>query len=262
MGANVRDHRDSSPGNNMWKTVTIGERTAEVFQPEGAPFRHALIYLHAFAGESLADHPAFTEQFQRFQLPVIAPRGGKSWWLDLPDASGEHTETVFQFCRDTLPRWIAQQWGVTSPGIGLLGVTVGGQGVLQLAYRHALRFPVVAAISPAIDFDQLYGQGFGVEELFATAEAARQETVILHLHPLNWPRYQFFCCDRFDPVWRDGCERLASKLASSGVPFTADLQTSHGGHGWPYFEAMAETAVSFLAEKLQSLSDERPGSRH
>ena len=41
------------------------------------------------------------------------------------------------------------------------------------------------------------------------------------------------------------------KLWSLGVPHTADLETKGGGHGFKYYNLMAETAVGFLAERLE-----------
>jgi S-formylglutathione hydrolase FrmB len=42
--------------------------------------------------------------------------------------------------------------GETTGGVGLLGYDMGGQAALRLAYRHPEKFPIAAAIAPAIDF--------------------------------------------------------------------------------------------------------------
>lgn len=237
----------------MWDTTVIGGRPAAVYQPGSGPFSAAVIYLHGYGGESLQEHSAFTDVLERVHLPVVCPQGGHSWWLDVPSPEFGSGQTPLSYVRDVVTAWIADRWGIAPPRIGLLGVTMGGQGVLNLSYRHAQTFPVAAALSPALDFHLIHGRGFGVEELFDSAESARQETAVLHLHPLNWPRHQFFCSDPLDQIWHDGSLRLASKLRSSGIPFECDLETSHGGHGWSYFDAMAEKAVTFLAENLNRL---------
>jgi hypothetical protein len=87
--------------------------------------------------------------------------------------------------------------------------------------------------------------------MYRDSEAARQDTAILHIHPLNWPRHQFFCCDPADHRWWDSADRLRMKLWSLGVPFEADLETSGGGHGFGYYNMMAEKAVDFLARGLE-----------
>jgi len=234
----------------MWTQTEIGNRPVELFIPATGVSSQAVLYLHGHGEERLSGNDVFTHWLEAFQLPVVAPRGGPCWWLDVLSPGFDPEQTPVRYLLDQVVPWMETEWKITPPQIGLLGVSMGGQGVLNLAYRHALRFPVVAALSPAINFDQIHGRGFGVEEMFPDAEAARQETATLHLHPLNWPRQQFFCSDRSDRFWHAGSECLASKLQSSGVPFQSDLQTSVGGHGWPYFNAMAERAIGFLAEAL------------
>jgi S-formylglutathione hydrolase len=131
---------------------------------------------------------------------------------------------------------------------------MGGQGGLQLAYRFPREYPVVAAISPAVDFHNLYGQGLPLDEMFAGKEAARQETATLRIHPLNWPRHQLLVCDPADSRWFEGAERLAGKLWSIGIPFESDLETSAGGHSWQYYQSMAARCVDFLADRLDALA--------
>jgi S-formylglutathione hydrolase FrmB len=115
----------------------------------------------------------------------------------------------------------------------------------------------VAAISPAVDFHEVHGQGWPLDELFDSREQARQETATLNIHPLNWPRSQFFCCDPLDVTWHPGCERLASKLMSMGIPFEADLTTSLGGHNWGYFTKMMTPALEFLVRSLEQVDQDR-----
>ena len=43
---------------------------------------------------------------------------------------------------------------------------------------------------------------------------------------------------------------LRMKLWSLGVPHECDLETEGGGHGFDYYNRMAETAISFLADRL------------
>jgi len=235
----------------MWERVRIAGHSADVLTPGQGPYPGAVLYLHGYGGETLAENPVFTECFEKYHLPVVSPVGGACWWLDTLCHEFDVQQTPMQFLRQDVTTWMEGRWGIAAPYIALLGVSMGGQGALNLAYRHARQFPIVASMSPAIDFDQIYGKGFGIEELFPDAEAARQETVVLHLHPLNWPRHQFLCSDPQDFLWHTGSERLASKLMSSGVPFQRDLTTSYGGHGWRYFNAMADRVVRFLAEALQ-----------
>lgn len=239
----------------MWSQHHLNGRRLDLFNPTSEPSPGAVIYLHGHAGESLTTNATFTHEFEKHGLRVVAPHCGPCWWLDIPSPAFDPEQTPVRFLLDDVIPWIAETWGVHPPHIALLGVSMGGQGALNLSYRNALRFPIVAALSPAIDFDLIHGRGLGIEDLFPDPESARQQTVVLHLHPLNWPKAQFFASDPKDAFWHAGSERLASKLASSGVPFQSDLQTSHGGHGWDYFNAMAGPAVEHIATALQNQSD-------
>ena len=150
-----------------------------------------------------------------------------------------------EFLARELPRFLAAQ-GERDSSLAVFGVEMGGQGALQLAYRHARQFPVVAAISPKIDFDDWHGEGTSLDQLFPDRESARQATATLHIHPLDWPRHQLLLCDPADIYCRDGVEILASKLSSSGIPYDSDFATSHGGYGWNYANAMAHRVIDFL----------------
>ena len=129
---------------------------------------------------------------------------------------------------------------------------MGGQGALRLAYKYPHLFPVVAALSPAIDYQMRFADGDEVlRQMYPSEEAVRQDTATLHVHPLNWPRHQFFCCDPADVGWFDSAERLQMKLASLGIPFERDLESSNGGHGFEYYNFMAERAIKFIVDSLE-----------
>lgn len=233
-----------------WTRVDIGGKPADVFEPEGGrPYEACVVFLHPHGLETLAGDEVFSRELARYGLPCVCPHGGRTWWLDQVCAEFDEAVSPMAYVRETVVEWIGKRWGVVPPQIGLLGISMGGQGALQLAYRDARRFPVVAAISPAIDFHILHGHGSELDRFFESAEAARQQTVTLHLHPLGWPPQQLFVCDPTD-VWHEGCDRLASKLRSMGIPFESDLTTRAGGHSWVYFRAMAPRCVAFVSAGL------------
>lgn len=232
-----------------WQRALIHSRPADVLDPStGTPDR-AILFLHGYRGETLQHSQRFTSLLQRHNVPVVCPHGGPHWWTSLPTPGFEPFASPQEFLVNGVVPWMADRWHVAPPRIALLGISMGGQGALQLSYRQPAQFPVVAAISPAIDFHLTHGKGFGVEQLYPTADAARQATVTLNLHPLNWPRHQYFCCDPTDVTWYDGAQRLASKLSSSGIPFSSDLFSSHGGHNWNYFDAMAEGVIEWMLKR-------------
>jgi pimeloyl-ACP methyl ester carboxylesterase len=235
-----------------WSTIEIAGKPADIFEPaKPAAIPGAIVFLHGHGQERLVANAVFTAEFDRHGLRVVCPSGKRSWWLDRICSEFDPALTPLNYLRDAVVPFIEERWRIKPPAIALLGVSMGGQGVLQLAYREARRFPVVAAISPAIDFHRLYGQGLPLDQMFSSAEEARQETAILKIHPLNWPKHQLVVCDPKDEHWYESSERLMLKLHSSGIPFDSDFQTSAGGHSWTYFNHMALKVVKYLAEGLE-----------
>ena len=213
-----------------------------------------VLHLHGHGLETLKDNPEFSAALNRHQLRAICPHGQRSWWSEVVCSEFDAEISPIDFLRERIVPAIAERWGASPPDIGLTGISMGGQGVLQLAYRYPREFPVVAAISPAVDFHNWHGQGLPLDEMFADREAARQATVTLQLHPLNWPRHQLLVCDPADEDWFEGAERLVMKLSSSGILFESDLETSAGGHSWDYFNSMADRVIDFVAERLEKVS--------
>lgn len=237
-----------------WSEVEVAGHPCDVYEPaRPSAQRQVLIYLHGVHLGRLVDKPAFCEQLDRYGLRVVAPVTRRSWWTDriCPEFDA-HVTSERHVVEWVLP-WIAEKYGVHPPQIALLGTSMGGQGALRLAFRHPSLLPIAAAISPAIDYHRRF---YEEEEetlptMYADEEAARQDTAILHVHPLNWPRNIWFCCDPADERWHDGAERLQMKLSALGIPHECDLQTSGGGHSWEYYSRMAPAAVAFIAERLE-----------
>jgi hypothetical protein len=243
----------NTPG--TWSEVEIAGKPADIYEPRTpAEEPRVILFFHGHGQERLAGNPAFTAELERHGLRAVCPRGKRCWWLDLVCPEFDVSITPLEYLRASVVPFIEQRWNARPPAIGLLGVSMGGQGVLQFAYREARRFPVVAAISPTVHFHCCWGQGLPLDEMFSSAEDARQETAILKIHPLNWPKHQLLVCDPKDEYWFESAQRLALKLHSSGIPFESDFETSAGGHNWKYFNHMAPQVMQFLANALDQES--------
>jgi S-formylglutathione hydrolase len=163
--------------------------------------------------------------------------------------------TPQQFLAQHLFPHLQKAWQLPDRRMAICGVGMGGQGALLQAYRHPRVVPVVGAIAPAIDFHQLVPQTDELlTEVFANREWARQHTAILHVHPLNYPPCQYFCCDPQDYLWFDSSDRLRMKLSSIGIPFEADLETTADGDRLVYARQMWPRMLESL---LQGLERER-----
>lgn len=237
-----------------WREIEVAGHACQVFEPaRPSEFGYTVVYLHCNRAAKLATYPAFTREFDRHGLRVIQPLTGQSWWTDRPWPKFDPNVTAEAYVRGPVMQAIAERWHARPPQIALLGVSMGGQGALRIAYKYPQEFPTVAAISPAVDFQKRIEEGVdpGLDEMYRDAEDARQDTATLHIHPLNWPRNQFFCCDPTDVRWHDSVDRLRMKLWSIDVMFECDLETIAGGHSFEYASHMAPRAVGFIAERLE-----------
>ncbi len=239
---------------STWSNVEVAGHRCRLFEPaHPSPHGFVVVYLHCSEGASLRSYPAFVQQFERHGLRVIEPVTGRSWWTDRIWPEFDANISAEAYVLERVVPYLAERWGAQPPRLALLGVSMGGQGALRMAYKFPNVFPTVAAISPAIDYQKRIIEGVdpGLDWMYQDAEEARQDTALLHIHPLNWPRNQFFCCDPSDTRWHDSADRLRMKLWSLGVPFECDLESTGGGHSFQYASLMAERAVGFLADRLE-----------
>ncbi len=237
-----------------WSQVQVAGHACEVYEPpRPSPHGYAVIYLHGVHVNRINDKPAFVELFDRHGLRVVCPRTERSWWTDKICEEFDPQITAERYVVEHVRAWMCEQLRIAPPAIALLGTSMGGQGALKMAFKYPQLFPVVAAISPAIDYHLRIDEGDETLGLmYPDREAARQDTATLHVHPLNWPRNMWFCCDPTDLRWHESADRLRMKLAALGIPHACDLESSGGGHGFEYYNRMAEKALAFIAERLDA----------
>jgi S-formylglutathione hydrolase FrmB len=233
-----------------WSVVEIAGKPADVYEPAGRP-RFAILYLHPFGLEMLRDNSAFTSLFAELRLACVCPHGQRSWWADRICPEFDPKITAERYLLEHVVPYFAARWGIAPPGIGLLGISMGGQGALRLAFKHPAIFPVVAGTSSAIDYHERYGQGLALDEMYDSKEQCRQDTALLHVHPNHHPPHIFFCIDPDDREWYRGNDRLHEKLSALGIEHECDLTTRAGGHSWPYFNSMAGRALRFVNAGLE-----------
>jgi len=244
-----------------WSQIAIDCHACELFAPPQAAAGRAIIYLHDLRGGLLQESAGLRDAIEAAGLPVIAPRGGRGWWLDRVIAGFDPGISPERFVVERVKAEIEQRFDVKPPGIALVGIGMGGQGALRIAYRHPAVFPIAAAIAPAIDFhqgmreagDRDDGELYDVLwELYGDVEPARQDTAILHVHPLNWPRHQWFASDPADVHWHDGAVRLHSKLAALGIPHEWVLESR--GRPEEFIDRVAGEAVAYVVAALDKES--------
>jgi pimeloyl-ACP methyl ester carboxylesterase len=233
-----------------WSQVEIAGHLADIYEPPTpSPQGFAAIYLHGVHQKPLTG--AFCRMFDRFGWRVCCPRSKRSWWTDKICSEFDPTITAEKYVLTKVLPWMAETWQARPPRIGIFGTSMGGQGALRMAFKHPDKLPVVAAISPAIDYQLAYDDYETIPEMYPEPEAVRQDTATLHVHPLNWPRNLWFCCDPADERWHESSDRLHMKLYSLGIPHEFDLETTGGGHSWAYYDLMSGPALEFIAARLE-----------
>ncbi len=237
--------------------IDVAGRACDLFAPPDPVRGRAVVYLHDIHGRPLQALPALRDLFEAARIPVFGPRTGRSWWLDRAMPGFDAGMTPERFVVDAVRAEVTRRYGVEPPGIALVGSGMGGQGALRLAYRNPAIFPVAGAIAPAIDFHAAMREAHDRDdgdlydtlwEAYGDVERARQDTAILHVHPLNWPRHQCFASDPADAHWHDGAVRLHSKLVALGIPHRPLLEP-HGGNA-AFTDLVAADVVKFILDGL------------
>ena len=239
----------------IWTNESIGGKLAEIYQPPNAVKpRFGVLFLHPVGNETLRDRPAYTRILDELRMPCVCPMAPYTWWTDRVLPEFDPQRTAERHVIDHVVPFFAERWDIQPRSIGLLGISMGGQGALRLALRHPRLFPVAAGIASAIDYHDFYGQGYSLDSMYDSKEQCRQDTAVLHIHPSDHPPHLFFAIDPEDADWVRGNDRLHEKLNALGVPHTIDFTTSAGGHSWQYFDLMAEPALRFVAQGLEKES--------
>jgi S-formylglutathione hydrolase len=203
----------------------------------------------AYGGSSLAAQlETLGPLLDAAELSAIAPAAPDAWWCDRRWAPFSPEVSTERWVVEAVWGAICQRLATATPRVALVGLGMGGQAALRLAYRRPERFPVTAGVDPLIDFHRLWESGHRpLQQLYGDAEEARQDTATLHIHPLNWPRNQWFGGDAHDYLTFEGIDRLRMKLYSLGVPYACDEATPPGA---PVAARLA-AALAFVRESLR-----------
>jgi hypothetical protein len=234
-----------------WTRTEIAGKRADVFDPPGTPVpRYGVLFLHPHGLQSPADNPAYTTAFARHGLAVCAPHGGRCWWTNRVCPEFDPHLTAERHLLDNVLPWMRSRWKLLPRAVSAAGISMGGQGAIRLGFKHADQIGVVASVAGAFDYHERHGKGNEIDAMYPTREACRQDTAILWVNPGKVPAHVWFACDPADEEWYRGNDRLQEKLSAVGVEHVADLDTTRGGHVWPYFDAMAEPMTAWLAHAL------------
>ena len=233
-----------------WTQTTVSNKRVDLFDSDGErPPEFGVLFLHPVGGETLIDNVAYTDALNHHNLACCLPHGQRSWWSNRICSEFDTSQTAEAFLLDDVIPFMLNHWQLKA--IAIAGISMGGQGAIRLGFKYPERFPLVAGIASAFDFQELYGQGTPLDAMYDSKEACRQDTAILQFDPRRTPEHIYFACDPLDAKWHRGNDRLHEKLTAYGIPHTVDLETEAGGHTWGYFDAKAAPMMQFVAEGLK-----------
>src|SRR5258707_1325730 len=143
-----------------WSTHTVAGHPVDVYlPPRRNEHGYVVIYLHGLRQNRLDGQQAFMREFDRYGLAVVSPWTKRSWWTDKICREFDPNISAQKHVLSNVLPFVQSELGAAPTKIALLGTSMGGQGALRFAYKFPDKFPVVAAISPAIDYQLRYNEG-------------------------------------------------------------------------------------------------------
>ena len=168
---------------------------------------------------------------------VATVDGGGGYWNPHPG-----DDPMGMLVDEFIPMLQARGVGVSSRGIGLMGISMGGYGALAMAERYPEKFRGVAAISPAVwtSYDQARGANAGA---FASAADFAAHDIIAHAGALE--RLGVRVASGVDDPFHPGVVELIRAL-----PTSAQTYIGVGCHSGPFFVSQEPAALAFLSSHL------------
>ncbi len=105
---------------------TLAGKQIDLYDPPGKP-RFGVLYLHGVGLETLVDNPIYTGWLEKLQLACVCPHGQRSGGRSRLHRVRSEARSRTVSLADVMP-FFAQRWGLAPRAVGLMGVSMGGQG--------------------------------------------------------------------------------------------------------------------------------------
>ena len=170
-------------------------------------------------------------------MAMVAADGGGGYWHRHPN-----DDPLAMVVDELIPMCQARGLGLPPSKIGVIGVSMGGYGALNLAEHEPHLVSAVAAISPAVWTDYAQARGANPGAFGSAAEFAAND-VIAHVASLDTVavRVSSGLGDPFHP----GVEALVRVL-----PTAAEVDVRTGCHDGEFFASAQPPALAFLGRHL------------
>lgn len=221
-----------------------------------------LVLLHGYSGcetDWLYNTP-ISELAGRYNMAVLMPNGGNSFYLDGPETGRQYAA----FVGEELPAYAARLFGLTlrPEDTCIAGFSMGGFGAIHTALFYPERFGRVAAFSAALIQPQVAAMTPETQDPIANYAYYRHvfgEPAALPESPNNpehlvkklleegktLPRI-FFCVGTEDFLYQNN-QQFREFLTRQGIPFR--YAEGPGIHDFAFVRSQMEKALDFLTEE-------------
>jgi S-formylglutathione hydrolase FrmB len=171
-------------------------------------------------------------------MAMVTVDGGDGYWNPHPgdDPMAMVVEELIPFCQK-------RGLGAAPNQIGLMGISMGGYGALEIAERHPDLASAVAAISPAVwtSYARAHAANAGA---FASRSAFDAGNIITHVASLRGTPVRV--ASGVDDPFHSGVQSLIDVL-----PSTSSVVFSAGCHTESFFLEQEPPSMTFLSQHLK-----------
>jgi len=170
-------------------------------------------------------------------MAMVAVDGGGGYWHAHP-----HDDSLGMLTHELLPLCQSKGLGVAPEKVGVIGVSMGGYGALNLAEHEPHLIAAVAAVSPAVwtSYAEAHGANPGA---FGSAEEFAANDVIAHVDSLRGIPVRI--SSGLDDPFHPGVEALVRV-----VPSGTEVDIRKGCHDGKFFGSAQPAAIAFLNRHL------------
>lgn len=169
-------------------------------------------------------------------MALVTVDGGRGYWNPHPG-----DDPMAMVVDELIPRCRRLGLGTSARGIGMMGISMGGYGALEIAERHPGLVAAVAAISPAVWTSYAQAQAVN-SEAFSSAAAFAAGDVVAHATALRGIPVRVAAGD--DDPFQPGQQALARVLAPGSTYVLG------GCHTAPFFLSQEPPSLAFLSTHL------------
>lgn len=233
---------------SMEKSIPVMVVTPDGYDESGQ--RYDVVYLlHGFGDnyEGWTAKGGVAPLADLYDLVIVCPDGGRSWYWDSPEDGSVRYET---FISQELVGWVDGNYrtNATREGRAISGLSMGGQGAFYIALRHQELFGAVGSTSGGVDLRE-FPDGWEMSRLLGPKDEYPErweERAIVNMverAPKDGSLAMIIDCGTEDFFYEVNVA-LHRRLLELGIPH--DFYLRPGSHHWPYWRVSIQYQMLFF----------------